>query len=198
LSHFLSDVSSSSAGGLRTSYKTAHDLKFGLDVSERNPTTSAVASARCLFCLKRGRTTVNDSSRKSARTENVQYYRVPFRTENMKTHAEKQHPDAFEEYSSLGVTEKKSHFDDVNCKSTLHAHFDGEKSLRFMINQDIKDVVIDEMLFDPDDVEAPTRARAHEIFFEDTDRSEDRDKGVNVEAYEVTITSSRCFDLVAG
>jgi hypothetical protein len=147
------------AGGLRTPYKPSHGLKFGLEVSERNPTTSAVVSAGCLFCVKVGRATANDSSRKRGRTENVQYYRVPFSTDNMKTHAEKQHPDAFEECSSLGVTEKKSNFDDVNRKNILHAHLDGEKPLRFMINKDIVDVVIGEMLFDPDDVKQRQRVR---------------------------------------
>jgi hypothetical protein len=116
LSHFLSDVPGSMAGGLRTPYKTAHGLKFGLEVSERILTTSAVVSARCLFCVKVGRTTANNSSRKRARTENVHYYRVPFRTDKMKTHAEKQHPDDFEVYSSLGVIEKNSYFDDVKRK----------------------------------------------------------------------------------
>jgi hypothetical protein len=104
LSHFLSEVPGIMAGRLRTPYKIVHGLKLGLEVSERNPTTSAVVSARCLFCVKVGRTTVNNSSRKRARTENVQYNRVPFRK---KTHAEKQHPYASEECSSLGFTEKE-------------------------------------------------------------------------------------------
>jgi hypothetical protein len=51
------------------------------------------------------------------------------------------------------------------------------------------------------DVEAAaTRARALEILkiFEDADHSKDGDHGVNVEAYDVNIMSSRCFGLVMG
>jgi hypothetical protein len=50
----------------------------------------------------------------------------------------------------LASQKRKSYFDDVNRDDTLHAHFDGEKPLRFMIIKDIVDVMIGEMLFDPD------------------------------------------------
>jgi hypothetical protein len=192
--------------GLATPYKREHGLKYGLEVAERHPDTSAVVSARCLFCVKVGRASSDSSTRKRARTENVQYFKVPFRADNMKKHAELQHLEAFEEYSRLGDSEKKAFFDDkVARNNTLHAHFDGENALRFLIKQGIVDVIIGDMLFDPDDVDtAPTRARALEIFklIVDPDRIDGGD-GVDGEdvqpvLYEVKIASSRCFDLVLG
>ena len=72
-----------------------------------------------------------------------------------------QHPQAFDEYSNLANDDKKKYFDRANFNNTLTAHFDGEKSLVFIINQDIVDVIIGDMLFNPDDEEsAPTRERA--------------------------------------
>jgi hypothetical protein len=84
-------------------------MQYGLEISERHPTTSAVVPARCLFCVKVGRTTSKSSIRKRARTENVQYYRFPFRSDSMKKNAEQQHPEAFAEYSGLGDAEKSTY-----------------------------------------------------------------------------------------
>lgn len=86
--------------------------------------------------------------------------------------------------------------------NTLHAHFYKENSLRFLINKNTVDVIIGKRLFDPDDIDASlTHERALEVFnlFGDADYCEDAEReGVNVEAYEVKIASSRCFDLVLG
>jgi hypothetical protein len=121
----------------------------------------------------------------------------------MKKHAEQQHPEAFAEYSGLGDAEKNAYFDALVARNNaLHTHFDEENTVRFVINKDIVEVIIGDMLFDPDDADAsPTRARALEIFklFEDADRTDGAGgEDVNVEAYEVKIASSRCFDLVLG
>jgi hypothetical protein len=198
-----SNVVISIVKGLQTPYKPEHGLKYGLEISERHSTTSAVVSARCSFCVKVGHATSKSSSRKCARTENVQQYKLPFRNDNMKKHAEQQHPEAFAEYSGLDDAEKNTYFDALVARNnTLHAHFDGGNTLRFVINKDIVDVIIGDILFDPDDVDAsPTRARALEIFklFEDADRTDGAGGAdVNIEAYEVKIASSRCFDLVLG
>ena len=78
----------------------------------------------------------------------------------------KQHPEAFAEYDVLCADEKKAYFEErVSLRSTLHAHFDGEKKYVFTINKNIVDVIIGDMLFDPDDDDATsTREKALAVF----------------------------------
>lgn len=113
-----------------------------------------------------------------------------------------QHPQAFDEYSNLANDDKKKYFDRANFNNTLAAHFDGEKSLVFIINRDIVDVIIGDMLFNPDDEEsAPTRERALNIFkiFADADMdNDDGEQDLNRDAYKVEIKSSRLFNLIVG
>lgn len=52
-----------------------------------------------------------------------------------------------------------------NFNNTLISHFDGEQHLTYTINRDIVDIIIGDMMFNPDDEElAPTRERALRIF----------------------------------
>lgn len=64
-------------------------------------------------------------------------------------HIEQQHLEAFTKYSGLGDVDKMTKYDMLIARNiSLHAHFDGENFLRFMINKDIVDAVIGDVLFD--------------------------------------------------
>ncbi|KAG6946114.1 hypothetical protein JG687_00016908 [Phytophthora cactorum] len=41
--------------GLKTSFQQGHDIKYGLEISERHQETSAVLAVACKFCIKFGR-----------------------------------------------------------------------------------------------------------------------------------------------
>eukprot|EP00171_Calliarthron_tuberculosum_P002636 IDg2636t1 len=176
--------------------------KFGLAINEREQKTGTVVSARCLFCEKLGREADDHTGRKRKRTMNVKTFKRPFRSDNIKAHLTGQHSKAYIEYSALSDEEKKVYFNRVNFNNTLAAHFDGEQSLTFTINRDIVDVIIGDMMFNPDDEEsAPTRERALQIFKLFPDANGDGDDGeqdLNREAYKVEIKSSRLFHLVVG
>jgi hypothetical protein len=105
---------------------------------------------------------------------------------------EKQHPEAFAEYDVLCNEKKKSYFEQrVSRNNTLHAHFDGENAYVFSVSKDIVDVIIGDMLFDPDDdASTSTREKALSVFVVHQDP--------NRKDYQVKIRSARCFDLVVG
>ena len=141
---------------------------------------------------------------KRARTANVQYFKRPFRTDVYKKHHVNVHPEKWQVYSALSSDEKKEFFNGVlSVSNTLHAHFDSEVPLRFTFNRDIVDVLIGELLFDPDDVEnQKTKQRVLQVFkpFPDasTTPATEVDEDANRDAYEVVIRSSRLFFLVLG
>lgn len=116
-----------------------------------------------------------------------------------------QHKTNYENYCALSDDEKKKYFPRVNFNNTLAAHFDGEKPLNFFIDRDIVDVIIGDMLFNPDDEEAvPTRERALQVFklvsiTEPEAADEEGEQDVtNMARYKVEIKSSRLFHLLVG
>ncbi|ETI51077.1 deoxyribose-phosphate aldolase, variant [Phytophthora nicotianae CJ01A1] len=95
--------------GLTTPFQRGHDVKYGLEVVERDPETSAVLLAACRFCIKFGREANPKGKRK--RTTNVHNFRTPFRTDNYKRHHEVCHTTIWNQYLEASDEDKKTFFD---------------------------------------------------------------------------------------
>ena len=66
------------------SFRQAWCLKYGIRVSSRCSQSSAVASAKCLFCERFGKdTSEEEHDRKRKRSDNVMYFKAPWRTDNI-------------------------------------------------------------------------------------------------------------------
>lgn len=177
-------------------------LEYGLKIMARDSSTSAVTDVRCQFCTFYGREAHSGAKRK--RTTVVKHYKR-FRVQYYKQHVIQQHPAEWESYQALDKEGKKQFFDGrpvVVNQLTAHWESDGGAYV-FLFDRNIIEVVIGELLFDPDSADNEfeiSRERALALFKlrEDADSNasdnseQDTDKG----AYSVTIKSSRQFRLV--
>ncbi|RHY21324.1 hypothetical protein DYB25_013183 [Aphanomyces astaci] len=91
----------------RTPYQKKWALKFGIEISELDPITSQVTSCICLFCKFLGRSTVVYAGRKRKSTGNVQFWKYPFRAENIEKHMQTQHVDDYPGFLKMSATEKR-------------------------------------------------------------------------------------------
>jgi len=188
-------------------WKTQNELKYGVVIAERKPNDGDVVAVKCLFCMYLGRDNVEKGplagggSRKRARTRTVKYFRAPFRTDNMRAHNESQHSEKWEEYTSLGEDERKVFFDGVTpVRNSLRAHFEGEVSLRFEIKRDIVQVLIEDLLFDPEADDAVAERATALRFFTVLDSSDSEsgseDDTDEEKDYTIVIRSTRLFHLI--
>ncbi|KAF1787899.1 hypothetical protein GQ600_3135 [Phytophthora cactorum] len=90
--------------GLKTPFQQGHDIKYGLEISERHPETSAVLAVACKFCVKFGREAKPGAKRK--KTTNVQYFTPAFRTDNYRRRHKICHPKLWKQYSAAPDEEK--------------------------------------------------------------------------------------------
>lgn len=125
-------------------------MQYGVEVTERGPRTSTVLAVSCRFCLKFGREAKPGAKRK--RTNNVQVFKAPFRTDVYKRHHDNVHPEFWQQFLACSVEQKAVFFNSaVNHASTLLTHFESEGALTLMFKRDIVEVIIGDLLFDPDD-----------------------------------------------
>ena len=159
-------------------------------MTSRDPTTSKVACVRCQFCSVLGREDAKPGAKRK-RTTRTKYFET-FRVQQYKQHHSRQHSEAWQEYQALSQEEKKTYFvhDHVKVANTLAMHMDGESPYAFLINRDIVEVVVGDLLFDPDDDEEElTRERALALFKLQDAEGDAEDKY----AYSVIVKSSRLF-----
>lgn len=126
----------------------------------------------------------------------------------IKSQMVKQHAAAWTEYFELLDAMKKAYFGEKNFRNTIGSNFDSEKPLNFTFNRKIIEVLIEYMLYDPDD-EGTTvsRDRALKIFVlsksagsdseSEPDLSDDDVQGTRG-VYKVSIKKPRLFNLVIG
>ena len=94
-------------------------------------------------------------------------YSEKFRTDHYVQHLKQKHAQKWSEYTNLcGGEDQEDFFKavDVVFANTIEAHFDGSGTLLLPINKRIVEVIIGDMLFNPDDIEGVTRARALSLF----------------------------------
>ncbi|OAE29441.1 hypothetical protein AXG93_4548s1190 [Marchantia polymorpha subsp. ruderalis] len=119
-----------------------------------------------------------------------------------------QHPGRWKEYSELTPTEKTVFFDDnalVVHHSTIKSHFFGAQvPLHLFVNKSIVDVIINEMLFHPDDSnDEITKERALNIFedvlnpLEANVAVDDDNADVVTYRYRIDLNNLAKFNLIA-
>lgn len=91
-----------------TPFKADHMLLYGLEIAARD-VTNEVTSVRCRFCVNFGKEDGNSEARKRKLTDNIKYFRKPFRVDNYKSHL-KVHSNKWIEYNSCSLDEKKRFF----------------------------------------------------------------------------------------
>ena len=100
--------------------------------------------------------------------------------------------------------EKATCFDgQVNYVSTLMAHFKGKGALTLAFNHGVVDVIIRDLLFDPDDNLMQARSERELAMFKLLENAavtvdEDEAQDLNLEAYRVKISPFCRFKMVLG
>lgn len=187
-------------------WRKKNELLFGVIVAERRASDGEVVSVKCLFCEYLGRDAVakgplpGGGSRKRARTISVKYFKTPFRVDNMRSHNEGQHAEKWAEYNGLGDDEKKVFFDGVSpVRNSLRVHFEGENALRFDIERDLVEVLIGDLLFDPEADDAVAERDSALRFFtvlESSESDSESDSGDEEKDFTIFIKSTRLFHLI--
>lgn len=184
-----------------TPFQKSHALQFGVRVVQRKSTSSSgteigtVLSAECLFCVFFGREAKVGAKR--ARTKNTKYFKAPFRADIYRQHLTNQHPERWQQYQAADDAGKKAFFEElVPVKKTLHQYFGTEQiKMIFLINAPIVDVIIGDMLWDPEDVEGQTHANMMACFEDVADESEALEGGQGLDRYRVVIKNRLQFFL---
>ncbi|CAN5966279.1 unnamed protein product [Sphagnum jensenii] len=138
-------------------YVKANDDRFGLRVSSKAPNCNKVNSLQCRFCIAFGCEEKVGAKRKPS--TDVQGWIRPFRYDNIENHVSGQHPAKWAEYKLLDSSDdRKAFFDDVlvSFKNSMKAHFPSsslgtEREMVFNIEKDIVDVIVGDMMFEPND-----------------------------------------------
>lgn len=136
-----------------TPFNVRHCDEYGLKVTQRDAASSLVVSVACRFCITFGREQKVGSKRRA--TTNVQHFTKPFRVDMYKKHMENQHPSRWTDFKSRSKEEKKVYFDEENPTphaNTIRSHFAQNQAplIRF-VDREIVDVIVGEMLFQPED-----------------------------------------------
>ena len=148
-----------------TPFLPRHSHDYAVRVTQRNA-ESVVVAVECLFCVYFGRESKVGAKRK--KTENIKYFSRPFRADNYRQHHVTQHPQRWEQYQEANHEEKKRFFEENRpIKETLHHHY-GVKQVqqRYLINAPIVEVIIGEMLWDPEDIDGFTHKNMMSSFKE--------------------------------
>jgi hypothetical protein len=96
-------------------------MKYGLQVSTRDPSTKEVKSMLCLFCKHFGREDVagDKDVRNCKQTTDEKYFCSPWRTDNFLPHLRKQHAAKWVEYQNLICEEKREHVVEIGSEQVI-------------------------------------------------------------------------------
>ena len=174
-------------------FQEAHEHQYGLHIAERDPSSKAVTSVACRFCMCFGRE-AGVADRKRKRTQNVHYFRHPFKTDRYVSHMSGQHPHRWEEYNKLSKEGKASYFEEKLPRSqTIKGHFaEGTDHLFYEVEKDIVEIVMAQILVD-DDAEEDLPRVLRSLFQPVTGEADEE-----VVAYKVTVKDTLMFQLAYG
>ena len=184
-----------------TPFQSRHALEFGLRISKRSAgASSTVVTVVCRFCEVFGKEE-SAEERKRSRLDRVKYFKSPFRKDNFSSHIQRMHSSKWTEYCELDSGAKNSFFDigsSSGSQATMHA-FSGPHTppLRALIDKDIVDIIIDNMMFHPEDMVGITRARLLTRFVPTLDSSEDAVYAGNLSRCTIIVGNTKQFQLVA-
>jgi hypothetical protein len=139
-------------------FQSDRTLRYGLEVSTCNPSTSEVTSVLCLFCHQFGQED-EDVEQTRKRTTNLKYFSYPWRGDNISSHLKKQHPMKWKEYESLSSEDKQIFFvknesaQVINMRSfiqpegSMKARIIAKQKFKFIIDADIIETLVFGLLF---------------------------------------------------
>ena len=140
----------------------AHEAEFGVKITSRDASTSAVTSVVCRFCVTLGREEKVGLKRKNIATK--KYFKAPFRPVLYCQYHKLQHPSMWLLYLEASDAAKATFFEVVPIGDQLTSHFEcSDGQLYFRIDPEIIDVLISEVFFDPEDGQESV-ARATAVF----------------------------------
>ena len=180
-------------------FQRAHALQYAVRVMQRSASNaSVVIVCKCLFCVHFGREYKVGSKRQ--KTSNIKYFKKPFRADNYKQHHTMQHPKSWKEYQEASKEEKKTFFDEaIPVKQTLHTYFGAQQVCqRFLVNATVVNVIIGDMLWDPEDIDGETHAKMMRPFEDFADAVEELEEGKGVDRYCIVIKNPAQFSLAIG
>ena len=134
---------------------------------------------------------------KRKKTGNIKYFSRPFRAENYRQHHVKQHPQRWKQYQEARGEEKKTFFEENELiKETLHHDYGGKQvTQRYLINAPIVNVIIGEMLWDPEDIDGSTHTNTMSSFKDYVDESEEVEEGEGADRFCIEINNPVQFSL---
>ena len=117
-----------------------------------------------------------------------------------KQHHTMQHPKRWKEYQEASKEEKKTFFDEViPVKQTLHTYFGAQQVCqRFLVNATVVNVIIGDMLWDPEDIDGETHAKMMHPFLDFADAVKELEEGKGVDRYCIVIKNPAQFSLAIG
>lgn len=141
-----------------SAYMKENDKKFGSKVVSRDSKSSKVMGVQCRFCITFGREEKADAKQKVA--SSVQAWKSPFCYDNIEHHLCTQHIKQWDVYQTLETSsDRNSFFHDgpIAFKNSLKAHFpsslEDERDLVYEIERDIVDIIVGNMMFNPEEQE---------------------------------------------
>ena len=143
-------------------FRMAHEAEFGVKVTSLDASTSAVTPVVCRFFVAFGREEKVGLKRKSIATK--KYFKAPFCPVLYCQHHESHHSSMCLLYLEASDAAKATFSEVVPVGDQLTSHFEGSGGqLYFTIDPEIVDVLILEVLFDPEDGQESV-ARATAVF----------------------------------
>ena len=144
-------------------FNCLHQLEYGLLISQRDAGTSKVVSVSCRFCIAFGRECKVGPKRNT--TSNLKTFGPVFRPENYRIHLNSEHSTKWEAYCALSPELKGSYFDGIPFTNTIISHLErGCDAVVYTIDKDIVDIIIGDILWNPNDIDGLTYENAMRLF----------------------------------
>ena len=184
-----------------TPFQSFHALDFVLRIIKSiTGARSTVVTVVCRFCEVFGKDEAVEE-RKRSRSDCVKYFKASFRKENFSLHIQRMHSSKWTGYCKLYSVAKNSFFDigsSSGSQATMNV-FAGPHTLplRELIDKDIIDIIIVDMMFQPEDMVGITQARLLTRFVLTLDSSEDAAGEGNFSRYAIIVGNTNQFQLVA-
>jgi hypothetical protein len=98
-------------GKIRPEFRTKWLEECGIKFQSRDKQSGNVMSVACQFCMAFGKESDENDNRKRKRTENIQTFEAPWRSDKFKLHLNKMHSAKWAEYQTLSSNAKKLFFE---------------------------------------------------------------------------------------
>ncbi|KAH6588004.1 hypothetical protein BASA61_006153 [Batrachochytrium salamandrivorans] len=147
-----------------TLFNHQHTLTYGLKVVSKDAKTGKVDLVACRLCIAFG--IEEKVGAKRQKTVCKKTFGPQFRPENYRSHLTTQHPKAWAAYQLKCDADKAVFFDvAVPFVNTIISHMDLERDhITYRLDKLIIEVIIEQMLWDPEDIDGLTFDNAMRIF----------------------------------